>query len=217
MNIDPKQLTKLLSYMATFDGGIYKPYTKTPESKVNYQFIMQMRKENEDYLQWVKSTIENVTSARLVERPDYNTDGYQRKPQLRLESSRHSFFTKLHDRIYIDNHKVIDPHMLNLMDEEALAIIFMCDGGTSLDLRNKNPHAKIDLHTKGFSYADNMALSKAIYDKTGIISNLNRHGKYYYLNIATKSHKDFYNAVKPHLMKSFDYKFERIAPVIAGW
>jgi hypothetical protein len=217
MNIDPKQLIKLLSYMATFDGGIYKPHTKNPDGKVNCQFIMQMRKENEDYLQWVKSVIENVTSARLTERPDYNTDGYQRKPQLRLESNRHSLFTKLRGRIYIDNHKVIDPHMLRLMDEEALAIIFMCDGGTSIDLRHKNPHAKIDLHTKGFSYADNMALSGAIHDKLGIVSNVHRHGKYYYLNIAAKSHKTFYETVKPYIKPSFDYKFERIAPVIAGW
>jgi len=217
MNIDPKQLTKLTSYMATFDGGVYVPYKRYEHSKVNCQFIMQMRKENEDYLLWVKSVLENVTSVRITERPDYNTDGYSRAPQLRLESNRHPYFTKLRERIYIDNHKVIDPHMLKLMDGEALAIIFMCDGGTSLDTRHKNPHAKIDLHTKGFSYADNMSLSKAIYDSTGVITRVNRHGKYYYLNVATKSHKDFYEVVKPHMVKSFDYKFERIAPVIAGW
>jgi len=217
MNIDPKQLTKLTSYMATFDGGIYVPHKKKLDSKVNCQFIMQMRKENEDYLLWVKEVLENITSVRIKERPDYNSDGFVRKPQMRLESNRHPYFTRLRDRIYIYNHKVIDPHMLKLMDEEALAIIFMCDGGTSLDTRHKNPHAAIRLHTKGFSYADNMALSKAIYDKTGVITRVNRHGKYYYLNVATKSHKRFYEAVKPHMVKSFDYKFERIAPVIAGW
>lgn len=217
MNIDPKQLTKLVSYMATFDGGIYKPYARKEGSKDNCQFIMQMREDNEDYLLWVKKTLENITSVRLSNRPDYNTDGCNRKPQLRLESNRHPYFTKLRERIYVDNHKVIDPHMLKLMDAESLAIIFMCDGGTSLDSRHKNPHAKIELHTKGFSYADNMSLSKAIYDKTGVVTNVNRHSKYYYLNVATKSHKLFYETVRPHMCKSFDYKFERIAPVIAGW
>lgn len=217
MNIDPKELTKLVSYMATFDGGIYKPHARKSDSKVNYQFIMQMRAENADYLLWVKSILQNITSVRLEERPDYNTDGYVRQPQMRLETNRHPYFTKLHERIYIDGHKVIDPHMLTLMDAEALAIIFMCDGGTSIDLRHKNPHAKIDLHTKGFSYADNMALSKAIYDKLGVNTNVHRHGQYYYLNVATKSHKDFYNHVSPHVLPSFGYKFGRIAPVIAGW
>jgi len=217
MNIDPKQLAKLTSYMATFDGGIYYPHKKSNDSVVNCQFIMQMRRENEDYLLWVKETIENITSARLTERPDYNTDGFNRQPQLRLESNRHPYFTRLRERIYIDNHKVIDPHMLTLMDAEALSIIFMCDGGVSLDDRRKNPHAKISLHTKGFSYADNMALSKAIYDATGVITNVNKHGRYYCLNVVTKSHKLFYETVKPFVKPSFDYKFARIAPVIAGW
>jgi len=217
MNMDKKQLTKLVSYMATFDGGIYVPHKRKVDSKVNCKFILNMRKENEDYVMWVKSVMEEITSVNLYERQDYNTDGYSRKPQIRLETKRHPFFTKIRDRIYIEGHKVIDPHMLTLMDEEALAIIFMCDGGTSLDIRHKNPHAKIDLHTKGFSYADNMAISKAIYTKTGVITNVNRHGKYYYLNVATKSHRDFYYSVKPFICHSFDYKFGRIAPVIAGW
>jgi hypothetical protein len=217
MNIDPKQLNKLVSYMATFDGGIYYPHKKKDDSVVNCQFIMQMREENKDYLLWVKSVLENITSVRLTERTDYNTDGYNRKPQLRIESNRHPYFTKIRERIYIDNHKVIDPHMLKQMDAESLAIIFMCDGGTSLDARHKNLHAKIDLHTKGFSYADNLSLSKAIYEATGIITNVHRHSKYYYLNVATKSQKTFYETVKPFVLSSFDYKFGRIAPVIAGW
>lgn len=217
MNIDPKQLNKLVSYMATFDGGIYYPHKRKEDSVVNCSFIMQMRAENEDYLLWVKETLENITPVRLAKRPDYNTDGYNRKPQMRLESNRHPYFTKIRERIYIDNHKVIDPHMLKQMDAEALAIIFMCDGGTSLNLRNKNPHAGIYLHTKGFSYADNMALSKAIYEATGVISTINKHNQYFYLNVATKTHKLFYETVKPHMKPSFDYKFERIAPVIAGW
>ena len=217
MNIDPKQLNKLVSYMATFDGGVYYPHKRKEDSVVNCQFIMQMRKENEDYLLWVKETLENITSVRLTERPDYNTDGYFRQPQLRIETNRHPYFTKMRERLYVDNHKVIDPHMLKQMDAEALAIIFMCDGGVSLDSRNKKPHARICLHTKGFSYADNMFLSKAIHDATGVITTVNHQGKYYYLNVATKTHKLFYETVKPYVKPSFDYKFGRIAPVISGW
>jgi len=218
MNIDPKQLSKLVSYMATFDGGVYySGKQKGENSKANCKFILNMRKENEDYVMWVKSTLENITSVSVREPKDYSTDGCTRQPLLRLESQYHPYFTKVRDRLYIDNHKVIDPHMLKQMDAEALAIIFMCDGGTHLDLRFKNPHASISLHTKGYSYADNMALSKAIYENTGIVTNVNRHNKYWFLRVATRSHKDFYEAVKPHVLPSFDYKFERIAPVITGW
>jgi len=217
MNIDPKQLSKLVNYMATFDGGVYAPHKRKPNSKVNCSFVMNMREENEDYVMWVKETLEHITGVNIYSRKDCNTDGCARKPQLRLESNRHPYFTKVRERIYIDNHKVIDPHTLKLMDAEALAIIFMCDGGTSLDTRSKNPHASIALHTKGFSHPENMALSKAIYDKTGVITNVNRHGKYYFLNVPVKSQQLFYETVKPHVLASFDYKFERIAPVIAGW
>lgn len=213
MNIDPKRLSKLVGYMTTFDGGVYY----SSKTAGNCKFIMNMRKENEDYILWVKQTLENITSVSIREPADYNTDGCTRKPLLRLESRAHPYFTKIRERVYIDNHKVIDPHLLKQMDAEALAIIFMCDGGTHLDLRFKNPHASISLHTKGYSYADNMALSKSIYKNLGIVTNVNRHNKYWFLRVSTKSHKKFYDEVNPYVCPSFAYKFERIAPVISGW
>lgn len=207
MSINKKQISKLLSYMTTFDGGVYQ-YGKAK----NAQFIMNMREENLDYMEWVKSVLENITGVRLTERKDYNVDGCKRAPQLRLESQRHPFLTKLRERIYIDNHKVIDPHMLKMMDAEALAIIFMCDGHSSLDTRFKNTHCKITLETKGFSYSDNLALSKSIYEATNIRTNVQRSGKYYLLYVKTKDHKLFVETVMPHILPSFMYKLERIAP-----
>lgn len=209
MSIDKKQLTKLLSYMSTFDGGIYRP-----SNGGNCQFIMNMREDNRDYIEWVKTTLENLTSTRLNSRKDYSTDGCERSPQLRLESNRHPFLTTLRERLYIDNHKVIDPHMLKLMDEEALAIIFMCDGGTSLDKRFKNPHCSITLNTKGFSHADNLSLSKAIYEKTGVRTNIRKHNSYYYLGVKTEDVISFVEKVFPYMLPSFYYKLERIAPAL---
>lgn len=209
---DKKQLVKLISYMATFDGGLYIVNRKDrPNSKNNAGFIMNMVKDNLDYVQWVASTLEQVTGVRIVDRPDYNTDGYNRKPQVRLESRKHPFLTKIRNRLYIDKTKVIDPHMLKLMDAEALAIIFMTDGGAFLD---KGKYPEIKLHTKGFSYHDNMALSKAIYDKLNIRSTIQRHNKYYYLRIKTADVKLFVDTVLPYMCKSFLYKLERLAPVI---
>ncbi len=211
MSIDKKQLVKLLSYMSTFDGGLYR------YDKGNARFILNMRTENLDYIQWVSSVLSEIpVGVTMKERKDYNTDGCHRKPQIRLESKSHPLLTQLHSRIYMDNHKVIDPHMLTLMDSEALAIIFMCDGSTSLDLRSKNPHASITLCTKGFSYADNMSLSKSIYGATGIHSTIHRQNQYYYLSIPTKDHKLFVDTVRPHVCPSFCYKLERIAPAMGG-
>jgi len=200
--------------MATFDGGIYVPHKRKSDSKVNCMFAMNMRKDNLDYVEWVASVLSNITSCRITDRKDYNTDGCARAPQVRLESRRHPFLTTLRRRLYINNHKVIDPHMLKLLDAEALAIIFMCDGGTYLE-RSGNT-ASISLHTKAFSYADNMALSKAIYNATGIRSTVNRHYDYYLLRINSRDNVLFYKTVLPYMKDSFLYKFTRIAPALQG-
>lgn len=205
---DKKQTVKLLSYMSTFDGGLYR------RGNNNAAFIMNMVKDNLDYVQWVDEVLNRVTSTRLNDRKDYNTDGYIRKQQVRLESRNHPLLTKLHDRIYIDRRKVIDPHMLKMMDAEALAIIFMCDGHSSLDLRFKNPHKSIGLSTKGFSYGDNWLLKKSIKEKLNLEFNINRHGKYYYLHLRVKDHEKFISMILPFMKDSFLYKLERIAPAI---
>lgn len=207
MSMDKKQLMKRLYYMTTFDGGVYW-------SGKNARFVMNMLEENKDYLEYVKVTLEELTSVSItsvIQRGD-------RKPLLNLRSKTHPKLTSIRNRVYIGNHKVIDPHMLKMIDAEALAIIFMADGGSYLDLRFKSPHSRIALHTKGYSYADNLSLSKAIYQKLGIRTTVNRHNGYYYLNVATKDHIKFSSTVAPFMMRSFYYKLERIAPAFTeGW
>ena len=194
-----KDKTKRLYYMATFDGGIYY-------SGKNARYVMNMLEENIDYIQYVADQLPTSYIIReVIQRSN-------RKPLLSLTSKTHPKLTKIRERIYIGNHKVLDPFMLKMMDAEALAIIFMTDGGSYLDERFKSPHSRITLNTKGFSYADNMALSKTIYSKLGIHTRVNRHGKYYYLNVRTKDHIKFCATVAPYLLPSFFYKLERIAP-----
>lgn len=212
--MNKKELTKLLSFMSTFDGGLYR--TKNDRGHLlNAKYIINMRRENLDYVQWVQETLSNITGSIITDRKDYNTDGCVRQEQVRLQSKCHPELTKLHDRIYIDGKKVMDLHMLKLLDAEALAIIFMADGRSTLDLRNKKPHCKITLNTKGFSEADNLALSKAIYDKLGIRSTVHRHNQYFYLYIKTADVKLFVSTILPYIKPSFLYKFERIAPALS--
>lgn len=208
---DKKQLVKLLSYMATFDGGLYVVNRKDrPMATNNAFFVLNMLEENRDYIEWVADTVRNVTGVRVVERPDYNTDGCVRRPQLRLESRRHPMLTTIRNRIYTpDNKKVIDLHMLTLMDAEALAIIFMADGGSFLD---QGKYPAVCLHTKGFSEADNLALSKSIYEKLGIRSTVNRQSNYFFLRIKSSDVALFADTVRPHVLPSFLYKLERLAP-----
>jgi hypothetical protein len=157
----------------------------------------------------VQQTLEDAgIGTRLYDRKDYNTDGYTRKPQLRLESKTHPKLTTIWERVYIDGHKVIDPHMLTLLDEEALSIIFMADGGRYVDPRcNATP--AYSLHTKGFSYGDNFLLKKALKEKLDLEFNVHRHSKYWFLTLRSKDSEKFEQLVGPHVLSSFDYKLGR--------
>ena len=103
--------------------------------------------------------------------------------------------------------------MLTLMDAEALAIIFMADGGTNL---SHGKYPVVCLHTKGFSYGDNWLLKKAIKEKLGLEFNIHKHGKYFYLWLRTKDVPLFISLVTPWMCSSFLYKLERLAPEKGG-
>ena len=205
MSINEKQLSKLLYYFSSFDGGVY------PSGK-ECRYVMNMREDNLDYISWVESVINEFTSTNkhnIIQRGN-------RSPLVCLTSKIHPKFSAIRERLYTpDGKKILDPHQLTLLDAEALAIIFMADGGTSVDQRwNKYPEIK--LHTKGYSYFDNLALSKAIYEKTGIRTTVNRHNQYYFLRVKSADIELFIATVLPFVLPSFSYKLERLAPVMGG-
>lgn len=199
-----KELSKRLYYFSTFDGGLY-----VTGKCVNAKFVMNMRKENTDYVEKVKQTLEEADiGVRVYDRADYNTDGFIRAEQVRLESKTHPKLTTIWERVYLDGRKVIDPHMLTLLDAEALAIIFMADGGRYVDKRcHATPNYK--LHTKGFSYGDNWLLKKALKEKLDLEFNINRHGKYWFLSLRAKDSTKFEEIVSPYVLPSFNYKLGR--------
>lgn len=203
MSINEKQLSKLLYYFTSFDGGVY-------QSGKDCRFVMNMRAENADYINWVVQTLQNfveVSTHNVVQRGN-------RSPLVCVTSKTHPKFTVLRERLYLpDSKKVLDPHQLTLMDNEALAIVFMADGGTSLD---KGKYPEIKLHTKGYSYFDNLALSKAIYEHCDIRTTVNRHNQYWFLRVKTADLNKFVNSVKPYTLPSFSYKLERLTPVMGG-
>lgn len=203
MSMNEKRLSKLLYYFTSFDGGVYY-------SGKNCRYVMNMRKDNLDYIEWVEKTLNEFVG---TSKHDVIQRG-ERKPLVSLISKTHPKLTKIRERLYsADGKKFLDPHQLTLLDEEALAIIFMADGGTHMD---KGKYPEIKLHTKGYSYFDNLALSKAIYDKLGIRTTVNRHNQYYFLRVKTQDVNKFIECVKPFVLKSFSYKLERLAPEMGG-
>lgn len=209
---DKKQLIKLLSYMVMGDGGLY--ITKTSK---NAKFIMNMVSENEDYIDFCKGVIENITNCSKYVRKDYNTDGCNRKPQIRLESSSHPELTKIKDRIYTDKYKGIDPHALKLLDWQALSILYMCDGSyvfTSKDSPNSlrrgsiSDEETVTLNLKRLCYGDLFILKKSLKEVLDLEWNINRQNQYYYLRLRSKDVDKFMEGVSQYVLPSFQRKIK---------
>ena len=212
--MNKKELTKLLSYFIMGDGGVYV-------TKQNAKFVMNMKAENKDYIDWVDNVLSEITGTKQYERKDYNADGCTRQPQIRLESNCHPMLTTLRDRIYTDGYKGIDPHALKLLDWEAMAILYMCDGCLHEDKPNPkkglvNSSWNLTLNMKRLSYGDQLLLKEAIRDTLGMEFNINRHGKYYYMRLRSKDVEQFCVNVLPYIKDSFSYKIRMLDPAIAG-
>ena len=213
--MDNKQLTKLLSYFIMGDGGVY-----TRNDKTAY-FVMNMKSENKDYIDWVEKTLNEFVGTKQYDRKDYNTDGCNRQPQIRLESKVHPKLMTLRERIYTDKYKGIDPHALKMLDWESVAILYMCDGSLCEEKPNPkkgliNSSWNLTLNMKRLSYGDQFLLKKALKEKLDVEFNINRQGPYYYLRLRTKDVIKFCRGVEPFMKESFKYKIRVIDPSNEG-
>ena len=200
---DKKELMKLCSFIIMGDGGVYKH-----TNNKNYCFIMNMKESNKDYIEYCKDILENITNCKITNRLDYNTDGCNRQPQLRLVSSSHPFFTMLHDRIYTNKYKGLDPHAFKLFDWECLAILFMSDGCSCY----KKGYIDVSLNMKRLSYGDQLYLKKELKDKFDLEWNINRQNQFYYLRLRNKDIAKFYNGINSYILPSFQYKILNVEP-----
>lgn len=200
-----KDLNKRLYYFSMFDGCLQKF-----GGSQNASLVVNMLEENQDYINKVKATLEEVPVGYLETLPKiYSKDGFNRKQQIRLQSKSHPIFTKIHERMYLEGRKVLDPHMLTLLDDEALAIAFMADGGRTVDKRWENATARYRLHTNNLSYADNWLLKRALKDVFNLEFNIVKKGMKYELGLRQSDSELFELLVEPHILPSFKYKIGR--------
>lgn len=200
-----KELTKLLSYIVMGDGGLY-----ISGECVNAAFAMNMRSANMDYILFCKDVLDNLVSATIKPRT-MKDDGFNRQPQHRLQSRTHPMLTTLRDRIYTGAYKGIDPHALKLLDAQALAILYMCDGSLVVTppggkRGSVSPEYTVTLNMKRLSYGDQFILKKALKDNLNLEWNINRQNKFYCLRLRAKDVDAFMEMVAPHVMPSFQYK-----------
>lgn len=196
---DKKQLVKLISYLAMSDGSIHK----NGGSKNNV-FSMAQTEEHLDFIEWVEGIVGNVTSSTkyltMREEP--------RKNIWKLQTKTHPFFNDLRDRIYTGKYKGIDPHALKLLDWEALAVLYMCDGCLGRNKAKANSFTTT-LNMCRLSYGDQLMLKKALKDVLDLEWNVVRTGKKYWaLRLRMKDFDKFMAGIEPFILDSFKYKME---------
>lgn len=212
-------LTKIVAASLLGDGHVSIP----PDGSINAHYILSQISEHKDYVDFIAAKLSKVTNVRIQTSQPKVTDTMKApKEQLRLITRVHPFYTKFRNRMYPNGHKVIDPHYLTLIDFEFLAILYQEDG-TIVQTTHKKGYQRKEafICTLSFSYADNMLLSKAIYEKTGIITSVHKHhskGKIYYkLYLSSKTLDKFMSGIEPYIVDTFRYKlFERLAPLNKG-
>lgn len=197
-------LTKIIAASLLGDGGVYIP----PDGSKNAQYVLRQIEDHKDYIDWMKDRIDTKIGSRLQYYVTKPTDTMKNpKPVYSLITKVHPFFTKFRERMYPNGHKVVDPHYLTFIDFEFLAIWYQEDGTL---LYRQQKYYEPYLYTLNFSYADNLLLSKAIYEKLGLHWNVQRHHSkgniYYKLYLARKDINIFMKGIEPYIQPSFRYK-----------
>lgn len=211
--MDKKQLVKLVSAFTMADGGLYRRvHGDKATSKANAYFAMNMLAEHDDYIQWVKSTIEQVTGCSERE---YVNEKNSPRLMKNLCSKTHPFLTGIWNRVYTDSYKGLDPHAMKMFDWEMLAIFYMADGSLNVEQPNPkkgliNPSPNVTLNMKRLSYGDQLFLKKVCKDVLGLEFNVGKQSykgkQYYYLRLRNKDVETFMNGIEPYIVPSFRYK-----------
>lgn len=197
MKTNMMQLSRFLTWSVTGDG-----YVGYSTNNKNAHYSITRSPEHKDYLE--------VIANKFVGLQDCNVkiDEYTRKDNdktvLDLRTSSHPLFTRVRERQYINNHRVIDPHQVTMLDWEAAAFLYMDDG--SLCVNNKGSLIT-RLSTCAYSYPEQEFLRRHFIEKLGVIWNVNRTGKgLWQLNLAKQSRDIWFNGIRPFLVPSYQYK-----------
>lgn len=196
MKINMMQLSKFVAWSVTGDG-----YVGYSTNNKNAHYSITRSPEHKDYLEVVASKFVGLQDCNVrIDEYVRNDNG---KTVLDLRTSSHPLFSRIRDRQYLMNRRIIDTHQLTFLDWEAAAFLYMDDG--SLCANNKGSSI-VRLSTCAYSYIEQEALRKAFIEKLGVIWNINKNGKFWQLNLAKKSQDLWFEMITPFIVDSYKYK-----------
>lgn len=170
---------------------------------VNASFHMNNSMRNEDLAHYVIPYLEAIGV------------GYTYRPgekYFSLRSKTHPFLTTLYQRVYEQGRKVPSHHDFKLLDWEAVAILYMCDG--SIQQTGKYKQAYPVLNLCRWSYAELCWVKAQFKDRLGFDANVWSCGKYWRLGVPKKDAGVFFENVRPYMLPSFSYKLPNDEPLL---
>ena len=197
MKTNMMQLSKFVAWSVTGDGYVgYSTHNK------NAHYSISRSPEHKDYLEVIASKFTGLQDCNV------RIDEYRRKDNgkvvLDLRTSSHPLFSRIRERQYINNHRVIDPHQVTMLDWESAAFLYMDDG--SLCVNNKGSLIT-RLSTCSYSYPEQEFLRKYFLEKLGVIWNVNKASKgLWQLNLAKQSRDAWFDGIREYIVPSYQYK-----------
>ena len=200
MNTNMMQLSKFVKWSVAGDGCVSYSTHNT-----NAHYSITRSPEHLDYINIVLSKFDGLQDCTT------NVAQYTRKDNgktvISLRTNSHPLFSRVRERQYLQNRRIIDKHMLTMLDWEAASFLYMDDG--SLCVNNKGSHI-VRLSTCAYSEIEQEALRKAFIEKLGVVFNVNRTGKnLFQLNLATKDHDKWFDGVEKFIVDSYKYKLPK--------
>lgn len=197
MKINMMELSKFVKWSVAGDG-----YVGRSTHNLDAHYAITRLEEYKDYIDLIANKIDSFGLVKV------NVDSLVRKDTGKrtytVRTGSHPLFSRVRDRQYINGHRVIDPHMLTLIDWEALAFLYQDDGSLCY---NNDGRPIVRLSTCSYSFFEHQALRKALIENMGLTFNINKAAKgRFQLNLSTKDMPKFFDGISNFVVDSYKYK-----------
>lgn len=196
MKVNMMELSGFIKWSVAGDG-----YVGYATNNKNAHYSIERLAGHKDYIEVVASKIAGLQDCTVNVREYKRKDG---KDIVTLRTTSHPLFSRVRSRQYIDNHRVIDPHMLTVLNWERMAFLYMDDGSLCY---NGKGFMIVRLSTCAYSFPEQQALVGAAREKLGVQFSINRAaGGRYQLNLLRSSHSKFFENIEQYIVQSYGYK-----------
>ena len=184
-----KELKRLYTW-SIFGGSII-----TSLSRKGYYFNLTLGVNHLDFVEHVESTLQALSIS-------YKKTYYERRStQIYLNTVSSNLIKEIKSKLYVKDHKTLDPVLLDMLDEEMLADMIVLEG---MGTRHKKTGYVLYLYE--FSYGDVNTLKEYLKSVFNIDSTINRSVYGYKLVMPKRNNRAITQLINPYVLPSFQYK-----------